>query len=237
MMQTTGDKVAIITAGGSGMGAAAARRLAGEGYKVAILSSSGKGEALAKELGGLGVTGSNQSNDDLKRLVDAAHDAWGRVDALINSAGHGPRAPVLELSDEDWHKGMEVYFLNVVRPTRLVTPLMVAQGGGSIVNISTYATFEPDPLFPTSGVFRSGLAAFTKLFADRYAADNVRMNNVLPGFIDSLPETEERRARIPMQRYGTAEEVAELIALLAGPRGGYITGQNIRVDGGITRSV
>lgn len=237
MTQTTGDKVAIITAGGSGMGAAAARRLAGEGYKVAILSSSGKGEALAKELGGLGVTGSNQSNDDLKRLVDAAHDAWGRVDALINSAGHGPRAPVLELSDEDWHKGMEVYFLNVVRPTRLVTPLMVAQGGGSIVNISTYATFEPDPLFPTSGVFRSGLAAFTKLFADRYAADNVRMNNVLPGFIDSLPETEERRARIPMQRYGTAEEVAELIALLAGPRGGYITGQNIRVDGGITRSV
>lgn len=237
MMQTTGDKVAIITAGGSGMGAAAARRLAEEGYKVAILSSSGKGEALAKELGGLGVTGSNQSNDDLKRLVDAAHDAWGRVDALINSAGHGPRAPVLELSDEDWHKGMEVYFLNVVRPTRLVTPLMVAQGGGSIVNISTYATFEPDPLFPTSGVFRSGLAAFTKLFADRYAADNVRMNNVLPGFIDSLPETEERRARIPMQRYGTAEEVAELIALLAGPRGGYITGQNIRVDGGITRSV
>ena len=237
MTQTTGDKVAIITAGGSGMGAAAARRLAEEGYKVAILSSSGKGEALAKELGGLGVTGSNQSNDDLKRLVDAAHDAWGRVDALINSAGHGPRAPVLELSDEDWHKGMEVYFLNVVRPTRLVTPLMVAQGGGSIVNISTYATFEPDPLFPTSGVFRSGLAAFTKLFADRYAADNVRMNNVLPGFIDSLPETEERRARIPMQRYGTAEEVAELIALLAGPRGGYITGQNIRVDGGITRSV
>ena len=237
MTQTTGDKVAIITAGGSGMGAAAARRLAGEGYKVAILSSSGKGEALAKELGGLGVTGSNQSHDDLKRLVDAAHDAWGRVDALINSAGHGPRAPVLELSDEDWHKGMEVYFLNVVRPTRLVTPLMVAQGGGSIVNISTYATFEPDPLFPTSGVFRSGLAAFTKLFADRYAADNVRMNNVLPGFIDSLPETEERRARIPMQRYGTAEEVAELIALLAGPRGGYITGQNIRVDGGITRSV
>ncbi len=156
-------------------------QVGGEGYKVAILSSSGKGEALAKELGGLGVTGSNQSNDDLKRLVDAAHDAWGRVDALINSAGHGPRAPVLELSDEDWHKGMEVYFLNVVRPTRLVTPLMVAQGGGSIVNISTYATFEPDPLFPTSGVFRSGLAAFTKLFADRYAADNVRMNNVLPG--------------------------------------------------------
>ncbi|RVJ75954.1 SDR family oxidoreductase [Sinorhizobium medicae] len=231
------QKVAIVTAGGSGMGAGAARRMAAEGYKVAVLSSSGKGEALARELGGIGVTGSNQSNDDLKRLVDAAYDAWGRVDALINSAGHGPRAPVLELTDEEWHKGMEVYFLNVVRPTRLVTPIMMEQKSGSIVNISTYATFEPDPLFPTSGVFRSGLAAFTKLFADRYAPDNIRMNNVLPGFIDSLPETEERRQRIPIGRYGTTEEVAELVALLASDRGGYITGQNIRVDGGITRSV
>ncbi|WP_322882663.1 SDR family oxidoreductase [Sinorhizobium medicae] len=231
------QKVAIVTAGGSGMGAGAARRMAAEGYKVAVLSSSGKGEALARELGGIGVTGSNQSNDDLKRLVDAAYDAWGRVDALINSAGHGPRAPVLELTDEEWHKGMEVYFLNVVRPTRLVTPIMMEQKSGSIVNISTYATFEPDPLFPTSGVFRSGLAAFTKLFADRYAPDNIRMNNVLPGFIDSLPETEERRQRIPIGRYGTTEEVAELVALLASNRGGYITGQNIRVDGGITRSV
>jgi NAD(P)-dependent dehydrogenase (short-subunit alcohol dehydrogenase family) len=231
------QKVAIVTAGGSGMGAEAARRMAAEGYRVAVLSSSGKGEALAKELGGIGVTGSNQSNDDLKRLVDAAYDAWGRVDALINSAGHGPRAPVLELTDEEWHRGMDVYFLNVVRPTRLVTPIMVEQKSGSIVNISTYAAFEPDPLFPTSGVFRSGLAAFTKLFADRYAADNIRMNNVLPGFIDSLPETEERRQRIPMGRYGASEEVAELIALLASDRGGYITGQNIRIDGGITRSV
>ncbi|MDX0858732.1 SDR family oxidoreductase [Sinorhizobium medicae] len=231
------QKVAIVTAGGSGMGAGAARRMAAEGYKVAVLSSSGKGEALARELGGIGVTGSNQSSDDLKRLVDAAYDAWGRVDALINSAGHGPRAPVLELTDEEWHKGMEVYFLNVVRPTRLVTPIMMEQKSGSIVNISTYATFEPDPLFPTSGVFRSGLAAFTKLFADRYAPDNIRMNNVLPGFIESLPETEERRQRIPIGRYGTTEEVAELVALLASDRGGYITGQNIRVDGGITRSV
>lgn len=232
-----GEKVAVITAGGSGMGAVAARRMAAEGYRVAILSSSGKGEALAKELGGLGVTGSNQSNDDLKRLVDKAYDAWGRVDALINSAGHGPRAPVLELTDEDWHKGMEVYFLNAVRPARLVTPIMREQKSGSIVNISTYAAFEPDPLFPTSGVFRSGLAAFTKLFSDQYAAENIRMNNVLPGFIDSLPETEERRNRIPMKRYGTSEEVAELIALLATDRGAYITGQNIRIDGGITRSV
>ena len=231
------EKVAVITAGGSGMGAMAARRLAEEGFEVAILSSSGKGEVLAKELGGIGVTGSNQSNDDLKLLVDQAFDRWGRIDALVNSAGHGPRAPLLDLSDDDWHRGMEVYFLNVARPTRLVTPIMQHQKSGAIVNISTFATFEPDPVFPTSGVFRAGLAAYTKLFADRYAADNIRMNNVLPGFIDSLPEKSEFRERIPMGRYGKAEEVAELIAFLASDRSAYITGQNIRIDGGITRSV
>ncbi len=231
------QKVAIVTAGGSGMGAGAARRLADEGFRVAVLSSSGKGEALAEELGGVGVTGSNQSNDDLKRLVDRTMERWGRIDALVNSAGHGPRAPVLELSDEDWHEGLDVYFLNVVRPTRLVTPIMQRQKSGSIVNISTFAAFEPDPVFPTSGVFRAGLAAYTKLFSDRYAADNIRMNNVLPGFIDSLPEKAEFKNRIPMGRYGKVEEVAELIALLASDRGGYITGQNFRVDGGITRSV
>ncbi|HSS64399.1 MAG TPA: SDR family NAD(P)-dependent oxidoreductase, partial [Gammaproteobacteria bacterium] len=135
------EKVAIITAGGSGMGAGAARRLAADGFNVAILSSSGKGEALAKELGGIGVTGSNQSNEDLERLVDGAVVKWGRIDVLVNSAGHGPRAPILELSDEDWHRGLEVYFLNVVRPTRLVTPIMQKQKSGVIINISTFAAF------------------------------------------------------------------------------------------------
>lgn len=231
------DKVAIITAGGSGMGAASARKLAADGYRVAILSSSGKGEALAAELGGLGVTGSNRSPEDLARLVDATLQQWGRVDAVVNSAGHGPKGPLLEISDDDWHLGMEFYLLNVVRIARLVAPVMKQQKTGAIVNISTYATFEPEALFPTSGVFRAGLVAFTKVFADEYAEHNVRMNNVLPGFIDSLPEKEDRRARIPMGRYGTAEEVADLIAFLASDASSYITGQNIRIDGGITRSV
>lgn len=220
------------------MGADSARALAEAGYKVAILSSSGKGEALAKELGGVGVTGSNQSNEELQKLVDLAMSEWGRIDVLVNSAGHGPRAPVLELTDEDWHTGMDVYFLNVVRPTRIVTPIMQKQGGGTIINISTFAAFEPNPVFPTSGVFRAGLAAFTKLFADKYAAENIRMNNVLPGFIDSLPEKEEFRSQVPMGRYGSSkDEIASVVAFLASDGGGYITGQNIRVDGGITRSV
>ena len=231
------ERVAIVTAGGSGMGAGAARRLAEDGFRVAVLSSSGKGEALAKELGGIGVTGSNRSNGDLKRLVDRAVQAWGRIDVLVNSAGHGPRAALLELADEDWHLGMEVYLLNVVRPTRLVTPVMQRQKAGVIINISSFAAFEPDPAFPTSAVFRAGLAAYAKLFADRYAADNIRMNNVLPGFIDSLPEKEEFRRRIPMGRYGRTDEISALIGFLASDGAGYITGQNLRVDGGITRHV
>ena len=234
-MSTT--KVAVITAGGSGMGAAAARRLAADGFKVAVLSSSGKGEALAQELGGLGITGSNQSNDDLKALVDLAVSTWGRIDVLVNSAGHGPRAQIIEISDEDWHKGMDTYLMNVIRPVRLVAPVMKAQKSGSIVNISTAWAFEPSAMFPTSAVFRAGLAAYTKIFADTYAGDNVRINNVLPGWIDSLPGTEERRESVPMKRYGTMEEIAATVAFLASEGAGYITGQNLRVDGGLTRSV
>ena len=231
------DKVAVITAAGSGMGAGIARVLAARDYKVAILSSSGKGEALATELGGLGVTGSNRNVADLEELVQKTMDAYGRIDAVVNSAGHGPKGEILEISDENWHVAMEVYLLNVVRMCRLVTPALETVGGGAIVNISTYATFEPDPNFPTSGVFRSGLAAFTKLYADRYASKNIRMNNILPGFIDSLPEKEEFRSQIPMGRYGTVSEIADTAAFLLGEGGRYITGQNIRVDGGITRSV
>lgn len=231
------EKVAIITAAGSGMGAGAAQKLAEEGFKVAILSSSGKGEALAKELGGIGITGSNQSNDDLQQLVDKTFETWGRIDVLVNSAGHGPKGPVLELSDEDWHKGMDAYLLNVIRPTRLITPIMQQQKSGVIINISTFAAFEPDPAFPTSGVFRAGLAAYTKLYSDKYAAENIRMNNVLPGFIDSRPEKPEFRERIPLGRYGRTDEISAVIAFLASEGASYITGQNLRVDGGITRSV
>jgi NAD(P)-dependent dehydrogenase (short-subunit alcohol dehydrogenase family) len=233
----TTEKVALVTAGGSGMGAAAARRLAADGYKVCVLSSSGKGEALAIELGGSGVTGSNQNNDDLRKLVEVAISRWGRIDVLVNSAGHGPRAPLLELSDEDWHRGMDVYLMNVIRATRLVAPVMQKQQSGVIINLSTAWAFEPSDMFPTSAVFRAGLASFTKLFADTHARYNIRMNNVLPGWIDSLPATEERRRSVPLQRYGKSEEIAATIAFLASEGGAYITGQNIRIDGGLTRAV
>ena len=228
---------ALVVGGGSGIGADEARKLAENGYRVGVMSSSGPGEALGIELGGYGYTGSNLDVSALEAFVEGAHRTFGRIDGVVNCAGHGPKGELLDISDDDWHLGLDYYLLNVIRMTRLVTPIMRQQGRGSIVNISTFAAFEPDPDFPTSAVFRAGLADFAKLFANRYAPENVRMNNVLPGFIDSLPSTPERMARIPAGRYGTVSELSEVIAFLISDRSSYITGQNWRVDGGLTQSV
>jgi len=233
----TSPRVALITAAGSGMGAASARELAAQGWQVAVMSSSGKGEALGRELGGLGLTGSVLNADDLARAVDGTMARFGRIDAVVSSSPHPPKGELLGIGDDDWHRGLDIILMPVIRLARRVVPIMKAQGGGAIVNISTYAALEPDPLFPVSGTLRAGLAHFTKLFSDLHAADNIRMNNVLPGFIDSLPEKDDRRERIPLKRYGRAEEIAKTVAFLVGEGGGYITGQNLRVDGGLTRHV
>lgn len=231
------DKVAILTGAGKGMGGACARELAARGWKVGLLSPSGNAEKLAKELGGIGVTGSVTEEADLKRLIEAAMNQWGRIDGVVTSTGHPPKGDLLALDDESWRKGMDLIILNVVRLARHVTPIMEKQGKGAWVNISTFAAFEPDLVFPISCALRAGLGAFAKLYADRYAKAGIRMNNLLPGFIDSLPVKEALLPKIPMGRYGTTAEIAKTAAFLLSDDAGYITGQNLRVDGGITRSV
>ncbi|WP_323035070.1 SDR family oxidoreductase [Pararhodobacter sp.] len=229
--------VALIVGGGSGIGADAARQLARHGYDVGVLSSSGRGEALGRELGGLGMTGSNLVPDDLAAFVARAMDQFGRIDGVVNCTGHGPKGDIDAISDDDWHLGMDYYLLNVIRMTKLVTPIMAAQGVGSIVNISTFAAFEPDPDFPTSAVFRASLATYAKLWSTKHAAAGLRMNNVLPGFIDSLPEKPDRVARIPTGRYARVAEVSSVVRFLISEESSYMTGQNLRVDGGLTASV
>jgi len=229
--------VAIVTAASKGIGAATARELARRGYRLGLLARSEGVAALAGELGGIAVQGSVTEPADLQRLVETVMARHGRIDAVVNHTGHPPKGDLLAIPDADWHLGLDTVLLNAVRMARLVTPIMEQQGGGAIVNVSTFAAFEPDPDFPVSASLRAALGAFAKLYADRYAKAGIRMNNMLPGFIDSLPEKAERTARIPMGRYGRVEEVARTIAFLLSADAGYITGQNLRVDGGLTRSV
>ena len=204
---------------------------------MALMSTSGKAEALGEELGGLGLTGSVTEESDLEALVSETLDRYGRVDGVVNSTGHPASDEILELTDGQWHEALDLVVLNVVRIARLVTPAMLRQGGGAIVNISTFSAFEPSPTFPLSSSLRAALAGFTKLYADRYAAEGVRMNNVLAGYVESFEIDDETRGSIPMQRQGTLEEIAKTVAFLLSEDSGYITGQNIRVDGGLTRSV
>jgi NAD(P)-dependent dehydrogenase (short-subunit alcohol dehydrogenase family) len=234
MMQT---RVAILTAAGQGVGAAIASELAADGYRLSLLSNSGGALQLAEELGGVGMTGSVTEPSDLAKLVDLTLEKFGRVDAVVNNTGHPPKGELLEIPDSDWHLGLDLLILNVVRMARLVTPIFMKQGGGAIVNISTFSAFEPSLSFPVSSTLRSGLASFTKLYADRYAEFGIRMNNVLPGYMDNYPESEENLAKIPMKRYGAVQEIAKTVRFLLSDDAGYITGQNIRADGGITRSI
>jgi NAD(P)-dependent dehydrogenase (short-subunit alcohol dehydrogenase family) len=237
-MPARSDKpVALVTGGGRGMGAAIARELAGQGYALALTSPSESCERLAAELGGVARRGKAESADDIKGIVDLAASTYGRIDAVVNHTGHPPKGDLIDITDENWSLGNEMMVLSVVRMARLVTPLMLKQGKGAFVNITTFAAFEPSLGFPVSCAYRAAVGAFTKLYADRYAANNIRMNAILPGFIDSLDHKPGTADTVPMKRIGSTDEIARTVSFLLSDGAGYITGQNIRVDGGITRHV
>lgn len=229
--------VAIVTAASKGMGAACARELARRGWRVALMARGEEVEALARELGGIAIRGSTSSDADLGRTVQATLDAWGRIDGVVNNTGHPPKGKLLALTDEDWRTGLDLVLLNVVRMARHATPPMLARGRGAFVNISTFAAFEPDARFPISSCLRAALGGFAKLYADQHAAAGLRMNNLLPGFVDTHGVDEAVRATIPAKRYGSTAEIAATVAFLLSDDAGYLTGQNLRVDGGVTRSV
>jgi NAD(P)-dependent dehydrogenase (short-subunit alcohol dehydrogenase family) len=231
------DRVAVITAASSGMGAAIARKFAQDKYKLVIMASSQRIITLAEELECPYVKGSVTRPEDLERLVHMAKEKFGKIDVLVNNTGHPPKGDLLRITDEEWHDGMDLVLLNVIRLARLVTPIMKYIGGGSIINISTFSAFEPSLDFPVSSAMRAALGSYCKLFANRFGQDNIRMNNVLPGFIDSYEIDDKQRDEIPLKRSGKVEEIAETVAFLASEKSGYITGQNIKVDGGLGRAV
>jgi NAD(P)-dependent dehydrogenase (short-subunit alcohol dehydrogenase family) len=228
--------VAIITAAGAGIGAACARELAGRGHRVALLARSTAVLDLAEQLGGIAVQGSVTSASDLERLVHAALDRFGRIDAVVNNTGHPAKGPLLEITDSEWHEGLDLLMLGVVRMARLVTPVMRKQGGGAIVNVSSFAAQEPSLPRPVSSALRAALSSFTKMFADQYAADGIRMNSVLPGWVETSPVAHETVATIPMKRAAQPEEIARVVAFLLSNEASYLTGENLRVDGSLLRA-
>jgi NAD(P)-dependent dehydrogenase (short-subunit alcohol dehydrogenase family) len=233
----TKQKVSVVTAAGRGIGAACARELAAHGYRVVLMARSPEVVELAQELKGLGVMGSVTVEADLNALVAATMEAYGRIDAVVNNTGHPAKGELLAITDAEWHSGLDLLVLNVVRMARLVTPIFIRQGRGAIVNISAFGAVQPSLSYPVSSTLRAALTNFTKLYADQYAASGIRMNNVLPGFLENYEISDATRQTIPQKRPGRTAEVARTVAFLLSEDAGYITGQNIRVDGGLTRSL
>ena len=229
------EKVCVIVGGGKGIGAAVAREMNKRHYRLALMSPSENCEKLANELDGIAVRGKAENAADTQALFDATMEKYGRIDSLLIHVGGPPKGDLLDISDEDWIKANEMVLLPVIRMSKLVTPIMKDQGGGSIVNITTFSAFEPSLTFPTSSVYRVGVSSFTKLYSDRYGSNNIRMNCLLPGFTDSLDLPQKFADMSTFKRLASAEEQARAAAFLLSDDSTYITGQSIRSDGGVTR--
>jgi NAD(P)-dependent dehydrogenase (short-subunit alcohol dehydrogenase family) len=211
--------------------------LAARGYRVSLLARSEAVHAVARELGGIATLGSVQEGGDLERLVQQTIAAYGRIDAVVNNTGHPAKGELLALTDEQWQEGFQLILRSVIQMARLVTPIMREQGGGCLVNLSSYAAVRPELERPVSSVFRAALLAWTRVYADYCAPHGIRVNSVLPGFIQTGPPAGVHGTDIPLGRYGDLEEIGKVVAFLLSPESSYMTGQSLLVDGGMVRTL
>lgn len=252
------DKVVMVTGGSDGLGRALCHGLIAEGARVALC---GRDEARVgatatelREAGGdvLGVACDVTRPDDLARFARAATERWGRVDGLVNNAGRSAGKPVLETVDDDWDADLQLKLYAAIRLTRLVLPSL-RQRGGSVVNTLAVAAKVPGPGSAPSSVSRAAGMALTKALSKELGGHGIRVNAVLIGLVESgqwerlaertgqpvaaLYEQMGRDSGIPLGRVGRTEEFADLVLFLLSPRGGYLSGTAINLDGGLSPAV
>jgi 3alpha(or 20beta)-hydroxysteroid dehydrogenase len=238
-------KVAIVTGAAGGIGAETARRFAAEGASLVLTDADGSGaELLAGELGERAISQPHDvaSESDWQAVVALALEAHGRIDILLNNAGVFLAAPLQETSLEDFRRVMEVNAVGVFLGMRAVSPAMIEQRAGSIINVSSVAGLGGSPYLTAYAASKWAVRGMTKVIAKELAPFGIRVNSLHPGQIDTqmnarqrekTPELVERLIRgIPLRRIGTAAEVAHAAVYLACEESAYVTGSELVIDGG-----
>jgi len=254
-----GGKVVLVTGGSDGLGAAVARTLIREGAKVALCARGverleATAAALRAEGGDVLTVQADVSRAwEVEHFVDAAHARWGRIDALVNNAGTAAAQPFASVSDAEWEADFQLKVFAAIRASRQALPFLKEAGSGAIVNVLSIGAKTPGANSTPSSVSRAAGLALTKALSKELGPHGIRVNAVLVGSIESgqwvrraleagkplepFLQERARHAGIPLGRVGRAEEFADTVAFLLSPRGGYISGAAINVDGGLSAAV
>jgi 3-oxoacyl-[acyl-carrier protein] reductase len=252
------DKVAIVGGASQGIGFGIARLLAREGATVAMTARrevdlQSAAERIRRETGArvFPIQADSRRAEDCLRVTDRVKDEFGGIDILVNNDGAPPLGPILSFDDQAWMKAIEQNLMYVVRMARGAVPAMKARGGGSIVNITAISAIQPIPGFALSVATWSGVIGFAKTLSLEVAEFGINVNTICPGYVDTTrlqkvfatgtdaPEIVQERLRheIPVKRIGTIDDIAHAVALLVSPKGSYITGAALQIDGGLLRAV